>query len=114
MKDEYTQAVKPAPAWMHELTKVVDEEPSPSEQLDEAILVFSQSDVWKHLKSYMNAKRASLALDLRKKADEAASLDEIGFRFMSLDLLNKFVDQVIARVDGVAKIRSLENDPTSK
>jgi hypothetical protein len=114
MQDEYNQAVKPAPAWMHELTKPTKEAPEPSEQLDEAILIFSQSDVWEHLKSYMNAKRASLASDLRKKADETASLDEIGFRFMSLDLLNKFVDQVIARVDGVAKIRSLENDTTTK
>ena len=107
-------AVKPMPEWMHEIVNAKETVPEPSEKLDDAILAFSQSDVWKYLKDYMNSKRGALAIELRKKADDAGNLEEIGFRFLSLDLLNKFVDQLIARVDGVAKIRSLENEPTAK
>lgn len=110
----YDEAIKPMPEWMQDLVKAKEPIPEPSEKLDDAILAFSQSDVWAYLKDYMNSKRGALAIELRKKADDARNLEEIGFRFLALDLLNKFVDQLIARVDGVAKIRSLENEPTAK
>jgi hypothetical protein len=109
------EAIKPMPEWMHGVLKDHEEEKiEPGESLDNTLLSLSQSDAWKYLKEYINTKRSTLASELRKKADSSSSLDEIGFRFMALDLVNRFADQIISRVENVAKIKGLENESTTE
>jgi len=110
----HNEAIKPMPEWMHGVLDDHKEVIEPGDDLDNVLLSLSQSDAWEYLKGYINTKRSTLASELRKKADTTASLEEIGFRFMALDLVNRFADQIISRVENVAKIKGIENESTIK
>lgn len=113
-KQQANQA--PPPAFMKQVLNQHKEDPKvePGEERDRLLLELSQSDAWVAVKDYMNAKRSQLAQELRSKSDGAHTLEEIGFRYLALDQVNLFANQVIAFVDARAKIAKIKHERDNK
>lgn len=104
----------PPPAFLSSVINQAKKKPAiePSAEKDKVMLEFAVSDAWQILKEYIQAKQMMLGKQLRDNT-KGASLDEIGFRFLVMDAVNDFAQELIVKVEAVRKIKELENERES-
>lgn len=64
---------------------------------------FVETEAWKLIKNYIEGKAVMLAQQLRESVP-GSSLEEVGFRFMITDQVNKFGRELINFVEMPAKV----------
>lgn len=101
----------PPPAFLRSVIDQSKKEPQidPGKDRDRVMTDFSESDAWKVLKKFIEAKQMMLAADLRKSVGEV-SVEETGFRFLILDQVNTFASQIITFVEAPKEIAKLQAD----
>lgn len=101
----------PPPAFLRSVIEQSKKEPQidPGKDRDRVMTDFSESDAWKVLKKFIEAKQMMLASDLRKSVGEV-SVEETGFRFLILDQVNTFAGQIITFVEAPKEIAKLQAD----
>lgn len=101
----------PPPAFLRSVIDQSKKEPQidPGKDRDRVMTDFSESDAWKVLKKFIEAKQMMLASDLRKSVGEV-SVEETGFRFLILDQVNTFAGQIITFVEAPKEIAKLQAD----
>ena len=108
-KQEAHQA--PPPAFLRSVIEQSKKEPQidPGRDRDRVMADFADSDAWKVLKKFIEAKQMTLASDLRKTAGEV-SIEETGFRFLILDQVNTFATQITNFVEAPKEIARIQNE----
>lgn len=99
------QATVPPPAFIKPVLDQSSKEPplSPGEDRDRIMAEFVETEAWKLIKNYIEGKAVMLAQQLRESVP-GSSLEEVGFRFMITDQVNKFGRELINFVEMPAKV----------
>lgn len=104
----------PPPAFIASVLNQTRQEPEVKpKQKDKVLAELSTSDAWKVLKDYIQAKQRMLALQLRE-SKTTATPEEIGFRFLILDEVNAFAEELIKRVESVPKIMEMQHERANR
>lgn len=99
----------PPPAFLRSVIEQSKKEPKidPGKDRDRVMSDFSDSDAWKVLKNFIEAKQMFLAAELRKTAGNV-SIEETGFRFLILDQVNTFANQIVTFVEAPKEIAKMK------
>ena len=115
-KQAAKQALPYAPHFMKEVLEQANKEPviEPGEHVDKLMMELSQSEAWLVLKKYINEKRKRLeAMTRQSVRGDPFNLQNTGFRYMIFDQVDAFAEQIISRVESPAKVKKLEDEPTT-
>lgn len=94
------------PAFIQEVIKEPVDNTPPSSADDEALTQMMQSEGWKVIKRYINAKKKRLEdLTAQSVRAQAFNLQEVGFRYLILDQVTNALQDVINRVETPAKMK---------
>lgn len=109
--EEQSAHQAPPPAFLKSVINQSKEMPQvePGNDRDKLLTDLSDSDVWKVIRKFVEAKQLSMAQELRKSV-ENASVEETGFRFLVIDQVNTFISQLIAFVEAPKEIGKLQNE----
>lgn len=117
-KQSAEQAVPYAPHFMREVLEQSKEDVTiePGEHVDKVLLELSQSEAWKILKTFINEKRKRLETYTRESVRaDSFDLQNTGFRYLIYDQVDSFAQDIIDRVDGVARMKKLSDEsPTTE
>jgi len=97
------------PAFMKSVINQSKKEPEikAGKDRDRVLAEGADSDFWKVVKSYIEAKQMMLAKQLRETSGNV-SVEETGFRFLILDQVNSFATQLITFVEAPKEILKLQ------
>ena len=101
----------PPPAFLRSVIEQSEKEPQvdPGVERDKILADGSDSDFWKILKKFVEAKQIMLAKELRENSKDA-SVEETGFRFLILDQVNTFAAQIISFVEAPKAIYKIQQE----
>jgi hypothetical protein len=105
------QAPIPPPAYIKEMVdEIMEPKLEPGEQRDKVMMEFAQSDAYDLLKEYIESQLRVLAGKMRQASEGTTSLEEVGYRYMVTDAVNKFAMGIISFVESPLKIKRAELD----
>ena len=109
-KQAAEQAPLPPPSYIKEMIDIAtsDEVLAPGAHRDKIMMDFAQSEAWKLVRKYIDAKLEEFAQSLRKSTSVTGDMKEIGFRFMATDLVNQFAIGLIGMVENPLKIKKAQ------
>lgn len=111
-KQKAEQAIVPPPQYIRDMIEKVEEPIAPGDSRDKMMIEFAQSDVWKLLKKHITARLAVLANDLNSRV-ASAPMEEIGYRFLATDLVNRFAQGLVGYVENPLKIKRADHESTA-
>jgi len=99
----------PPPAFLKSVINKSKKEPQiePGKDRDRLLTELSDTEAWKVLKQYIEAKQMMLAKELRDSVGESG-LEEVGFKFLILDQVNTFANQIITFVEAPREVAKLQ------
>lgn len=100
----------PPPAFLNTVLNQAKAVPSipPGSDRDKLLAELSNSDAWKTLKKFIEAKQLMLAQQLREATKERVDAQEVGMRFLIADQVNQFANQIITFVEAPKEIIKLQ------
>ena len=98
------QAPLPPPQFIRDAFSTEEEKVKPGSQRDKMIANFADSDMWKHLRGYIERKQLEVAQKMRETADKSTSMAEIGAMWMVTDKVNQFASDIITHIERVPKV----------
>jgi len=108
---EAEQALPYEPDYIQDIIRESSETIDPGEHADKVLAELAVSDAWKILKKYILNKRNRL-MDLTRESvrSDRFDLQATGFRYLIFDQIDGFAQDIISRVENVAKIKRLTNE----
>jgi len=108
---EAEQALPYEPDYIQDIIRESSETIDPGERADKVLAELAVSDAWKILKKYILNKRNRL-MDLTRESvrSDRFDLQATGFRYLIFDQIDGFAQDIISRVENVAKIKRLTNE----
>ncbi len=103
------------PAFMRSVINQSRKEPEikAGKDRDKVLADGADSDFWKVVKSFIEAKQMMLAKQLRETSGNV-SVEETGFRFLILDQVNTFATQLVTFVEAPKEILKLKAEEEPK
>lgn len=94
----------PPPAFLRRVVESHDNPPKMEEvgEMEQVMTAFSQSDAWEYMQKFIKAKQGEIAQSVRLASDGSTNLEEVGFRFLAADQVNRFIVQLISFVEKYA------------
>lgn len=102
------------------LKRVIDENKTLTEKevlnkdFEKELLSLSKSKAWEYVKDFINSKKKDMALSLQSLSGGDTSLEEVGFRYLILDQINVFSNQLINFVEKYAQYERHELEKSPK
>lgn len=100
----------PPPAFLKSVINQSKKEPQvePGKDRDRLLGELSDTEAWKVLKRFIEAKQMMLAKELKDSIGNAG-LEEVGFKFLILDQVNTFANQIITFVEAPREVAKLQH-----
>lgn len=100
----------PPPAFLKSVINQSKKEPQidPGKDRDRLLGELSDTEAWKVLKKFIEAKQMMLAKELKDSIGNAG-LEEVGFKFLILDQVNTFANQIITFVEAPREVARLQH-----